>query len=85
MNGTEIKLPSHKNIEISVVREQNNVDFETMCAIIYRRLSPNVTEYCTEKNRVIRILQAYKDSEMVVMGDCNEYQTDHKCQCNSRF
>ena len=51
---------------------QNNAEIDFVCAVVYRKLSPNVTEFCTEMNQVIHILQAYKDSEMVVMGDYNE-------------
>ena len=44
----------------------------TLCVQLFIEDSPNVTEFCTEMNRVIRFLQAYKDSDMVVMGDCND-------------
>ena len=61
---------------------QNNVDIDIFGAVVYRRLLPNVTEFCTEMNRVIRILQAYKDSEMVVIGYYNAYLSVQKKKKN---
>ena len=43
-------------------------------------LSPSVTEFCTEMIPVIRILQAYKGSKIVMIGDYNEHFSVYKNQ-----